>query len=576
MNFYYCVKDESFKLSEGNDTFPARKQRLSALAEEKKEINIVVGKQDFAAFQLLLGSDEAYTVNTGAAPYLSQYPDKDNFRVALELPFEAETFIEYSAAEPNGVCHNDMLSPLDARDYEGNRIAAIFVNIPIPKNTAAADYFGKVKIYGQRLVEDEKLLGEISVKITVKDCILPAAGKGKFYLDLWQHSTNIAHHADVKLYSDEHFAVIKEYLSSLAKLGQRALTIVVSEAPWAGQSCYDVEKRGNLFEYSIIPIIKKKNGIFEYDFSKMQRYIDIGKSLGIKSEISLYGLVNVWGEIIGKPAQEYPESIRVRYFDEESSSYRYMREVGEIDSYIKAIEDYFIKTNQIDIVRIAADEPTNIEAFSKSIYHIHDIAPTFKFKAAIVHPEFIKEFSEIFNDFVPALEALTDKIDEISSYMKTMPEKRYLWYVCCGPEHPNMFVRSPLSESYLIGILTSYFRLNGFLRWDYTVWTEDPRSNLNFRPNWAAGDMNYVYPGYNGKPLLSLRYFALRRGIQFYELLETYRSRKGVRAYNSLIGEIIRPNEGSKAKVYSFDEYVMPSEEEFSKLYEKLLTDLSK
>ncbi len=574
--FQYTVKPESYKLVTGREIYSRQIKRIEAFADEPKEISLTAGRADFAAFQVLLGSDEAYTVNTGDRFYLSQYPfAKANYRVAFDFPLSFEIFHQYATSE-NGYTYNDMLSPIDVRDYPERSVCALFVNISLPKNAIPGDYSGKVRIFKQELFEDETLVGEISVSLKVCEFTLPSPKNRKFYLDLWQNFTSLAQHTDVPLYSDAHFEVIDSYLASLEVLGQRALTLVVSEVPWGGQSGWDTEDKGNLFKYSIVTIKKTKACIFEYDFTKMQRYIDMGAKHGIKDELSLYGLVNVLGAALGKPASEYPEPIRLRYLDEADGSYRYMRDPSEIDAYIKALEEYFIKTGQIDRVRVVADEPSNVEAFKRSVSHVHEIAPAFRFKAAIVEPEFIEKFGDIFDDFVPILDCVTKKFDTLSKYIKEMPEKRYLWYVCCGPDHPNMFIKSPLSESYLIGILTSYFRLDGFLRWNYTEWPENPRVDLRFRPNWAAGDTTYVYPGYNGKPLLSLRYHALHRAIQFYELLETYRRRGGVRAYNRLISEIIRPKPGHKGEVYDFSNYEMPTDEELADFYAKLLTLLSK
>ena len=58
-------------------------------------------------------------------------------------------------------------------------------------------------------------------------------------------------------------------------------------------------------------------------------------------------------------------------------SYKYQQVPKEIDEYIKSLEAYFIKTNQIDKVRIAADEPADIEAYRKSLEHIKSVAPAF-------------------------------------------------------------------------------------------------------------------------------------------------------------------------------------------------------
>ena len=51
------------------------------------------------------------------------------------------------------------------------------------------------------------------------------------------------------------------------------------------------------------------------------------------------------------------------------------------------------------------------------------------------------------------------------------------------------------------------------------MFNDDPRADIRYYI-FPAGDTNFVYPAKNGAPLLTLRYKALRRGIELYELLE--------------------------------------------------------
>ena len=124
------------------------------------------------------------------------------------------------------------------------------------------------------------------------------------------------------------------------------------------------------------------------------------------------------------------------------------------------------------------------------------------------------------SDATPSLRCLANDYDFIRENLINRDDKKVCWYVCCRPHYPNTFLKSHLLESRFICILTSLLNLDGFLRWNYTVWPENPRQDLLFRsPGWLAGDMNFVYPGNNGSPLLSLRYKALLRGIEDFELM---------------------------------------------------------
>ena len=96
-----------------------------------------------------------------------------------------------------------------------------------------------------------------------------------------------------------------------------------------------------------------------------------------------------------------------------------------------------------------------------------------------------------------------------------------LWSVCCSPAVPNSFLHSRLNEVRLHGAITALTRMDGFLRWNFTGWPDDPRKSLTFfRGGWPAGDTCFVYPSGGGQCLRSLRFYALRRGIEDYELMK--------------------------------------------------------
>jgi hypothetical protein len=43
---------------------------------------------------------------------------------------------------------------------------------------------------------------------------------------------------------------------------------------------------------------------------------------------------------------------------------------------------------------------------------------------------------------------------------------KLLFYVCCGPDKPNTFIKSPAIESRLIPWLVEKLDYDGFLRWN--------------------------------------------------------------------------------------------------------------
>lgn len=499
-------------------------------ADEPLRLSAAKGTQ--AAFQLLLTADEPWALNVGASAWCSQRGELLTVRV--EAPPDVMLRIEGMHLDDDGCRRADALLHQEVTEQAANEPCAVYCEV-------FADEPGErtvtLRLFASRLFGDETPAGELTARVKVFPVTLPKPGEGRFYLDLWQHPSNLARKYEVPLWSDAHFSLLEPFLRSLVDLGQRAVTLVVSEAPWSGQSCFNESTPGNLFEYSMIPLRKTREGKLSPDFRPMQRYIDLCAKVGIRDELSVYGLMNIWcveGTSYNRVAPDDPDALRVRYLDESDGRYKYLRTEAELEEYIASIGAYFRESGQMERVRVAADEPADIERYRRSMERLKRIEPAFRFKAAINHPEFIGEYGEEIFDFVPYIGGLLSHFDQLREYRLAMPEKRFLWYVCCGPAAPNTFLRSDLCETLFLGVFTSWCRLEGFLRWSYMTWNDFPRADIRYG-HFPAGDLCLVYPSPSGEPVLTLRWKALRRAIRLYELLERLRAERGEDAADALL-----------------------------------------
>ncbi len=533
------IANEAYKLILNCDAVaPVRPERLvSALA-------------DTAAFQIVLNSDNPYSVNVSGAEWYSaenfavtRLPH-ERLRVAVESPFGSELFIEEFVTDDDGIKKADILLRQDARDSSQNVPSAVYAEIKVPADAKPGKYSVTVRLFSSFYNEDERLVDSVTLPLHVYNYTVPDARDWKLYLDLWQHNSNIARKYDVRLWSDEHFAVIEKVVKSLAQLGQKSVTVCASEIPWCGQGCYRRPYYGgNLFEYSIIKITKRKDGRFFFDYSIMQRYIDLCAKYGICGDIEVFGLVNLWRyDDFDDPKIDYVEPIRLRYYDESDGTYKYVNEKETVLDYIRSLEEYFKRTGQISRVRIAADEPADVDKYRKSIEAVKSVAPSFFFKTAINHAEFIEEFGDVINDFVPFIYTLCEENDRIKDLRKKYSDKRFLWYVCCGEGRPNTQLRQELTECRMIGPMNYYFGLDGFLRWSYTTWPDDPRADLRYS-SWECGDTALVYPAHNGDVLLSLRYKNMRRGLCDHELLRSLSESGNAELADSLVFGLIEEHD---------------------------------
>jgi hypothetical protein len=362
----------------------------------------------------------------------------------------------------------------------------------------------------------------LGFEVDVKDVVLPQPKDFKFYLNLWQHPSNIARKYCVELWSDEHFRILENYILSLAQLGQKTATIVVSEVPWSGQRCYSVLNYiSNMFEYSSIRVEKDEKGQLILDFSAMDKYIELCFKYGIDKEIEVIGLLNIWyfpQDGFGKLADDYPDAVRIRYYCQKEKKYKFINKGKEILDYIAQLEKHFIQKGWIDLVRIMADEPHDEFKFADSIKLLIETAPSFKYKAAIGRTVFYEKFSEEITDFVPSIHCMFHEWDAYKR-MKLKNKGKKLWYTA-GETKPNSCIGSHLLENRFIGWLSAYLDMEGFLRWNYTAWPENPNEKICWNyPFWPAGDTCFVYPGASGNPILTLRYKNLMRGIRDFELI---------------------------------------------------------
>jgi len=505
---------------------------------------LTAARNDSAAFQIILQSDNQYSVNVGRGEWLSHKLHlrgaHQRIRVAVSAPFEVETNLEGLTLDMDDIEKADVLLTQDVIESRANQPSAVWAEIRIPADAVPGKYAVTVTVYGSLYGEDEKVVLRQEIPLTVAEYLLPDAKDWKFYLNLWQHLSSVARYHDVKLWSCEHFEVLKEYVRTIAALGQKSITLCAGEIPWGGQACTaDREHPGNLFEYSIIGITKKTDGTFEYDYSKMQKYIDLCTAAGISGDIEIFGIVNVWQTLIPAPVgEDYPENIVLRYYDESDGCIKYIRKKEEVLDYIKALETYFITTKQIERVRIGADEPGDVDRYRETLALLKEIAPAFKCSTAINHAEFIEEFQDRIHTAAPYLGCVTKEYQRLIEHKAAFPEKKLLWYTCGYYSVPNNCLSNPLTDNRAVGILTDALKMDGFLRWDYCLYSPDPRADIRYSA-FGTGDMNFVYPAKNGKVLLSLRYKNLQRGIADYELLQALRA-KNPAAADEALKKVIR------------------------------------
>ena len=464
--------------------------RHTESAADAREITVVGARNEVVGAQVHLVAKQDFVLTLDRTNWLQALGHSPRVRLDVRFPGLPEDAVEVFAV---GYVEGD-----DRRQWMETLDRAGYAEVPAYRPQA------------------------VYVRVRIPADIAPGIHKGQI-----QSPESVALQYDVPLWSDAHFALIDRYYDSLAQLGQRAVTVIATEIPWSGQRCFrDRGYPSYLFEHAIIDVSRDEAGGLHFDYTKMDRMLDLAAKHGIDREIEVIGLLNIWVDEaygFGKVAPDAPDAIRVRCYDQATGAITYLRTADELSLFIRALYDHLQAQGVLERVRVAADEPSDLDAFNERLAFVKAAAPGFKYKVAINHFEFLEDAPPEMMDAVPVLPLACQDLDLTAELTERLHARggRMLWYVCCWPPIPNTFIHSPLVEGRLHGWLTFYLKLDGFLRWNFCLWPAEPWRRVSWRaPAFSAGDMFFVLPGKDGAPVETLRYEAMRAAAQDYELLK--------------------------------------------------------
>ncbi len=380
----------------------------------------------------------------------------------------------------------DCLEEAKAYNMRSKSTRGIWFNINLPEAAQAGRYFGDVivKVKGRKVKT-------LKLQVDVLDRKLPSAKDWEFHLDLWQNPYAVARIHDVELWSDAHFELMTPLYSMLADAGQKCITASILNKPWGGQT-YDP------FE-SMIKHTLKQNGEWVYDYSIFDKWVSFMMDLGINKQINCYSLIP-WGN-------------QLDYFDESTGSDTLITAEASSAEYaeywipfLKDFKRHLKEKGIYEITTIAMDERP-MEDMLSAIKLIQEYSGLLITSAANYDPgmsSYVYDLSvAIEHPLSPQIIADRRNDEQLTTY-----------YVCCVDPYPNNFTYSPPAEGIWQGWFAFAHNMDGFLRWAYNSWVEDPLHDSRFR-TWPSGDTYFVYPGARS----SIRFEKLREGIQDYEKL---------------------------------------------------------
>ena len=386
----------------------------------------------------------------------------------------------------------DLLKKANKFGINSQETKPVWIAVEIPPQAPPGGYKGNISV--------ESTSGTVNHAITLEviNKSLPAPSAWSFHLDLWQNPYAVGRFNRVKLWSREHINLLKPLLTMLAQAGQKCITTTLIEDPWAGQT---FDPYGSMIKW-----VKKADGTWSYDYSVFDLYVNLAMESGIKEQINCYSMV--------------PVGNKFSWFDEKSSKTITIESIPGTKAYedmwrsfLRDFKAHLKAKGWLNKTAIALDEREE-EEMEKMFVFLKETAPELKISMAGFYYGKINPAIYDFSSNWRHVDTLAgDVIDaRRRSGLKTT------YYVACGIPKPNNFTFSPPAESCYEGWFASAMGFDGFLRWAYNSWPENPLLDSRFI-RWPSGDTYFVYPNAQS----SVRFERLREGIQDYEKIRILR-----------------------------------------------------
>ena len=201
------------------------------------------------------------------------YPWGQDF---LIVPYSASPFLSPYPAEANllGCISEDILEKVPVSNNKALRftpvipvppvpgaVLPIFITIKVPKDAAAGSYSGAINI---------QLKGEgpvtVPLELKVADWILPDSDNFRTFVEIIQSPDTLALEYNVPLWSEKHWELVAKALKLIGESGSRILYV-----PLIAETNYGHGE-------TMVRWIKNGENKFEYDFSVMDKYLDLAEA----------------------------------------------------------------------------------------------------------------------------------------------------------------------------------------------------------------------------------------------------------------------------------------------------------
>ncbi|MDR1734495.1 MAG: DUF4091 domain-containing protein [Oscillospiraceae bacterium] len=332
----------------------------------------------------------------------------------------------------------------------------------------------------------------------------------------WFHSDCLATYYNVPVFSEAHWDIIRRYVQTAADHGQNMILTPLF-TPALDTEIGTERPTVQLTDVTVLPASEGEGVQYAFGFVRLRRFVNLCHAAGIRY-FELCHLFTQWGALHA-PKIVDTQGQQLFGWDTDADS-------AEYAAFLRSFAASLLpELRRLDITENCfvhvSDEPSlqDIESYGRHAALIKEIFPGLRCIDALSEYEFYQ--TGLIETPIPSNLA-------VEPFIGNVP---HLWtYYCCGQGDKyvsNRFMSMPLVRTRVLGLQLWKFRCEGFLHWGYNFWYSQLSKDKHINPYeetaaggaFPSGDAFVVYPGEEGRPLVSLRLKVFHEALQDYRAL---------------------------------------------------------
>ncbi len=335
----------------------------------------------------------------------------------------------------------------------------------------------------------------LKTQIEVIDAVLP---KQQLIVTEWFHGDCIADYYKIPVFSETHWEYMRRQICLGVRRGLNMILTPIFTPP------LDTDVGGERTTIQLAGI-EYKNGVYLFDFSKLERWVFMCRACGIEY-FEMAHLYTQWGAAHCPKIMVTENGVLKKRFGWENDA------LGEdYRQFLKA----FLPALCGELRRLGIEDRT--------VFHISDepneaCLPQYRAAKA--------QAAELLSGF-PIIDAMShyryfaDGIcetpiiatDALEPFLAGRRPDCFWVYYCCAQNYrvSNRFFGMPSARNRVLGLQLYKYQVSGFLQWGFNFYNSrlskrhiDPFTVTDADGAFPSGDSFLVYPGPNGEPLESL------------------------------------------------------------------------